>query len=158
MKKRTSFGVQSIDQNLSKLLKPLFSGNKKEFIMINNLVKNWSEIVGKKYAEFCYPKSVNLGKFKESGGKLTIAVYNPAVGFFLDNNAEVIIERIAAFYGFKSIAKIIIRQEPKMIAKKPKEIRLSDEKEEGLTRITSGIENEGLAETLRKLGRDVLKD
>ena len=158
MKKRRSFGPQSIDQNLSKLLRPLFAGNKKEFIMINNLVKNWAEIVGKKYAEFCYPKSVNLGKFKESGGKLTIAVYNPAVGFFLDNNSEVIIERIATFYGFKSIAKIIIRQEPKMISKKPKEIKLSDEKEDGLSQITSGIENQGLAETLRKLGRDVLKD
>jgi hypothetical protein len=41
------FGTQSIEQKLSHLLKPLFHGSKKEFILINNLVKNWEEIIAK---------------------------------------------------------------------------------------------------------------
>lgn len=153
---RESFGMQQIDQKLSHLLKPLFQGSKKEFLMINNLVKNWQDIIGKKYAQFCYPKTVQFSKDKASGAKLTIAVHNSAVGFFLENNSEIIIERIAAFYGFKSISKIIIRQEPKDInSNKDAEIKLPEAQEKNLQEKISQIEDKDLAETLQKLGRDV---
>ena len=84
---KNSYGLQSIDQKISHLLKPIFLGSKKEFIMINNLIKNWDEIIGKKYAKFCYAKSVSFSKDKSSE-KLTITVYKPSVGFFLDNSSE----------------------------------------------------------------------
>lgn len=151
------YGLQSLDQKLSDLLKPLFQGSKKEFILINNLVKNWEDVIGKKYAVFCYPKSVNFGKEKASG-KLTIGVYNSAVGFFLENNSELIIERIARFYGYKSISKIIIKQEPKNInAFKDNEIKISKEKEDFLQKKTAEISDENLAETLQKLGRKIFQ-
>lgn len=154
---RTSFGLQSIDQKLTNLLKPIFSGSKKKFILVNNLAKNWSEIIGKKYAELCYPKSVSFGKEVSSNGKLTIAVHNPAVGFFLESNSELILERIAAFYGFKSIGKIIIKQEPKELNAKPlTKIHLPPEKEKILQEIIKNIDDQSLAETLQKLGREVL--
>lgn len=153
-----SYGLQSIDQKLSDLLKPLFQGSKKEFILINNLVKNWEEVVGKKYAEFCYPKSINFGKEKGIGGKLTIAVYSSAVGFFLENNAELITERIARFYGFKSITKIIIKQEPKIInTSQVIKINLPASEEKFLQDRISEISDPDLAETLKKLGREILK-
>jgi hypothetical protein len=155
---RESYGMQQIDQKLTHLLKPLFQGSKKEFIMINNLVKNWQEIIGKKYAEFCYPKTVQFSKDRASGAKLTIAVYNSAVGFFLENNSEIIIERIASFYGFKSISKIIIKQEPKDInSNKAREIKLPEAQEKNLQEKISEIEDKDLAETLQNLGRDVFK-
>lgn len=148
--------MQQIDQKLTHLLKPLFHGSKKEFIMINNLVKNWQEIIGKKYSEFCYPKTVQFSKDKSSGAKLTIAVYNSAVGFFLENNSEIIIERIASFYGFKSISKIIIKQEPKDInSNKAREIKLPEAQEKNLQEKISKIADKDLAETLQNLGRDV---
>jgi hypothetical protein len=93
----------------------MFVVSKKNFILINNLTKNWSEIVGKKYEKLCYPQSVKFDKEGKSAS-LTIAVHNPAVGFFLDNNSEIITERIAVLYGFKSINKIIIKQDPKNIS------------------------------------------
>ncbi|MBP7710615.1 MAG: DUF721 domain-containing protein [Rickettsiales bacterium] len=151
------FGLQSIEEKMASLLKPLFSGSKKEFILVNNLVKNWEQVIGKKYAEFCYPKSVNLGKEKSVGGKLTIGVYNPAVGFFLESNAEIIIERIASFYGFKTISKIIIKQEPKVVeGHGVKEIKLPQAQESFLSDKIADVEDQDLAETLRKLGREVL--
>lgn len=151
------FGLQSIDQKLTSLLKPLFHGSKKEFVMINNLVKNWEEIIGKKYAAFCYPKSVNFSKDK-SGAKLTIAVYNPAVGFFLENNSEIILERIASFYGFKSISRIIIRQEPKDInLGQATEIKLPQAQEKFLCEVTANVADQDLAQTLQKLGREVFR-
>ncbi len=154
--KRTSFGLQSIDQKISHLLKPIFAGSKKEFILINNLVKNWEDLIGKKYAKFCYPKTVSFSKDKSQQAKLTIAVYNSATGFFLENNSEIIIERIASFYGFKSIGKIIIKQEPKEIATKAKEIILPQSQETLLQEKIRNIKDQNLAETLAKLGRDII--
>lgn len=156
---KKSFGSQSIEQKLADLLKPLFQGSKKEFVMINNLVKNWEQLIGKKYAEFCYPKSIRLEKTEsKQGGKLTIAVYNPAIGFFLESNAEIILERIASFYGFKAISKIIIKQEPEQIdsRRKSEEIILTAEKEGFLKNITNEISDQDLAKTLQNLGREIM--
>ncbi len=153
------YGPQPIEQKLANLLKPLFQGSKKEFILINNLVKNWEEIAGKKYAQFCYPKSVNFGKDRAQGGKLTIAVYNSAVGFFLENNSELLIERIARMYGHKAIFRIIIKQEPKIITHNlHQEITLSEPEERNLEKQLANITDQELAQTLQKLGRAILKD
>jgi len=155
---RKSFGPQLIDQKISNLLKPLFVGNKKDFVIIGNLVKNWEEIIGKKYAAFCYPKAISFSKDKGTGGKLTIAVHNPAIGFFLENSSEIVIERIAVFYGYKAISKLIIKQEPKDVGvNKAKEIKLSQPKENFLQEKINKIKDEDLAETLRKLGREIFK-
>lgn len=113
-----SFGLQSIDEKMAQLLKPLFandlSAKKKEFLLINNLVKNWDEVMGKKYTKFCYPKSISLNK-SGGGGKLTIAVYNPSIGFLIESDIELILEKIARISGFKTINRIILKQEPKLI-------------------------------------------
>lgn len=153
------FGPQSIENRLSELLKPIFQSSKKEFILINNLVRNWEEIAGKKYAAMCYPKSVSINKDKLSGGKLTIAVYNSAVGFFLENNSELLTERIAKLYGHKAISNIIIKQEPKITkVAVTTETKLPEHEEKNLQEKIAKVSDADLAETLQKLGRDILKD
>lgn len=125
--------------------------------MINNLSKNWPEIVGKKYEKLCYPQSVKFDK-NEKNANLTIAVHNSAIGFFLESNSEVIIERIAVLFGFKSIKKIIIKQDPKIItSKNTAEIKLSEDQESNLKKRTSEISDENLAEVLRKLGKEIIR-
>ena len=160
--KRTSFGLQPLEQKFADLLKPLFAGSKKEFILINNLTKNWLDVVGKIYEKLCYPQSIRFaGKSPgtEKTATLTIAVYNSSVGFFLESNSEVILERIASFYGFKSIAKIIIKQEPRNIdSNKFTEIKLSQAQEKTLQEKLEKISDKNLAETLQKLGREILKN
>lgn len=155
---RHYYGPQSIDQKLSNLLKPLFSGAKKEFIIINNLVKNWPEIIGKKYANSCYPKSINFDKSQKSA-KLTIAVHNSSVGFYLENSSEFLLEKIATLYGYKAISRIIIKQEPKQVESNiKKEINLSKEQQEKLNSKIDNIHNSDLADILRALGSDILND
>jgi hypothetical protein len=154
---KKSYGLQSIDSKITNLLKPIFQGGKKEFIIINNLVKNWQDIIGEKYVNFCYPKSITFDKSQKSA-KLTIAVYNPAIGFFLENNSEIILERISSLYGFKTISKIIIKQEPQSIkSDQIQEIKLSAAEENFLKEKLSAIEDEELAKTLTKLGREILR-
>ncbi len=151
-----SYGLQSIDQKISNLLKPIFAGSKKEFIIINNLVKNWHEIIGKKYADFCYPKSINFDKSQKSA-KLTIAVYNSSVGFYLENSSEFLLEKIATLYGYKAITKIIIKQEPKQLNNKIREeIKLPKEQQEKLNLQIKDVTDPDLADILEKLGKDIL--
>ncbi len=161
MTKRSGYGPQSIDSKLTTLLKPLFSGSKKEFLIINNLVKNWEEIVGKKYAKFCKPKEINFSKNPREThrqAKLTIAVYNSSVGFMLENNTEFLLEKIATLYGFKAVHRIIIKQEPQPFENELlEEIKLPSAQEEKLQASIAGIEDKELARSLANLGRAVIK-
>ena len=154
-KKRTNFGLQPLEKNLDSVLKPIFDGSKKEFALINNLAKNWEDVIGKKYSKFCYPKSVTFPKRKNAKPKLTIAVYNPSVGFFLEQNSEIILERIASFYGFRSIEKIVIKQEPKEFETKIDidEIKIPQKKQEFLDDTLKDIEDKELAKILERLGK-----
>ncbi|HLD77302.1 MAG TPA: DUF721 domain-containing protein [Rickettsiales bacterium] len=153
---RKSYGVQHIENKLTNLLKPLFSGNKQHFLMINNLTKNWEKIIGIKYAKLCYPKSINFAKTKQ--GKLTIAVFNSAAGFAIENNSEILLEKIAILYGYKAIHKITIKQETRESEKKKEEIILSPQKEEDLQNSIKNVKDKDLAQTLANLGRDILKN
>lgn len=157
-KKRTNFGLQSLEKNLDSVLKPIFDGSKKEFVLINNLAKNWKDIIGIKYAKFCYPKSVTFAKRKGSKSKLTIGVFNPSVGFFLEQNSEIILERIASYYGFKSMERIVIKQEPKELDTKINidEIKLPTRKQDFLEDAIKNIEDKELAKTLERLGKIVV--
>lgn len=154
------YGLQSLDQKLTSLLKPMFQGNKKEFLIINNLVKNWEEIIGKKYSKFCYPKSINFSKNSRdnfSQAKLTIAVYNSSVGFFLENSSEFLLEKIAALYGFKAVHKIIIKQEPQPLESiLDEDAKLSQIEEKNLQEKIKNITDPELAKTLARLGREIL--
>lgn len=156
-KKRDNFGLQSIDKNLDRILRPIFQGSKKEFILINNLSKNWQDIIGVKYKKFCYPKSVTFNK-KTNNFKLTIGVFNPSIGFFIEQNSEIILDRISSFYGFKSIEKITIKQEPKNIQNSQNiEIKLPQEKQNFLEETIKTIKDKDLAQTLEMLGKAIMK-
>ena len=153
-KNQRKYGLQTIDNKISSLLKPILNNSKKEFVLINNLVKNWQQIVGEKSAKFCSPKMVSFDK-KNNGLKLTIAVFNPATGFFLEQNSEIIIERIAILYGFKTINKIIIKQEPKEINLVEPEKKLPHELNNKIDKTLESIENKDLSATLKKLANEI---
>jgi len=148
------YGLQTIDNKISSLLKPILNNSKKEYILINNLVKNWSQIVGEKSAKFCMPKIINHDK-KNNALKLTIAVFNPATGFFLEQNSEIIIERIAMLYGFKTINKIIIKQEPKEINLPENQKKLPIEIDNKIEKKLKNIENKELSTTLKNLANEI---
>ncbi len=155
--RRNNSFAKSIEENLNLVLQPLFNGSKKEFILINNLVKNWSQIIGKKYAKFCTPKMINFSKDKKSA-KLTIIAYNSAIAFFIENNCELILETIASLYGFKTITKIIVKQQPQNISNfDHEEITLPVEQEEFLQNKLSSLGDKDLALTLANLGRHIIK-
>lgn len=156
-----SRGHMNIESALGYFLKPKMAENektsKKEFLAIANLIKYWSEIVGKKYEKFCSP--LNISFDKESQAKLTVAVFNPAVGFVIENSQDLILERIARLYGFKAIKKIIIKQQPKEINQTRKEeVKLSAKEERIVAQKIIEIEDKALAETLFNLGKLIFNE
>jgi hypothetical protein len=152
---KISYGTGHIEGKMTDLLKPLFKADKKNFLIINNLVKNWEKVVGKKYAKLCEAKSVSFDKNKQ--GKLTIAVFNSAVGFFLQSNSEILLEKIASLYGYKAISKIIIKQEAQEVAiTKRQDATLPETEEKELQESLKGVKDKDLAATLSRLGREIL--
>lgn len=151
--KRT--GVNSLESSLNMVLKPIFSSSKKEFVIVNNLIKNWPEIIGKKYAKFCHPQIVSFNKDHKSA-KLTVVAFNSAISFFIENNSELILERIASLYGFKTINKIIVKQQPKNIKITDDSIKLKDSDEQNILNKIQKISDQNLAQTIANLGRDII--
>ena len=148
----------SLEDNLGVILKPLFSSSKKEFILINNLIKNWENIVGKKYSKLCAPQLVSFNNPKNQG-KLTIIAYNSAIAFFIENNSELIIERIASLSGFKNIFKIIVKQQPQdLTTSKTLPISLQKKQEEFLKNKILNIADQDLALTIANLGRHIINE
>lgn len=148
MNKRS--GMQHIDSKITNLLKPVFKNDKRKFIAINNLFKNWNSIIGNKYHNYCSPKSIkNEGK----DNTLFIYAHNSSIGFIIENNSEIILEKIASLYGYKPINKIKVIISPKNI--KIKEVsknKVTEEiNNELITKNLSSINDLELAETLANL-------
>jgi hypothetical protein len=151
------FGAKTIEDSLSYLLNPIFTKNKKDFLIINNLSKNWQDVVGEKYAKFCRPKIIKNSN-KQNSKNLIVIAYNSAIGFFLENNSGLIIDRISALYGFKVVDKIIIKQEPQQLETEAKtEIKLEKNQEDFLQEILAKCENQELSQTLLKLGKEIFR-
>ncbi len=161
MTKKRRFGNAHIEDSITNLLKPLYKKDKKNFIIINNLIKNWEKIVGKRFVKFCQAKTISFDKFSKDGqkkqAKLTIAAFNSATGFFLKNNSDIIIDRISQLYGYQAISKIIIKQEPKeIITKNKEEPKLNQKQQKTLESQIKNVKNQDLKLILSKLGADIM--
>lgn len=143
-------GMQHIDNKITDLLKPVFKNDKRKFIAINNLFKNWNSIIGNKYHNYCSPKSI---KSEGKNNTLFIYAHNSSIGFIIENNSEIIIEKIASLYGYKPINKIKVIISPKNIKiNEASRNKLTQEiNNELITNNLSYINDLELAETLAKL-------
>ena len=74
MKKNKYSGFQKLDHKISKIIKPISKKKKDNFVILNNLSKNWETIVGAKYYRYCYPKKVQFNTNKKT--VLFIGSYN----------------------------------------------------------------------------------
>ena len=152
------YGTNHIENSIINLLKPLHKKDKKNFLIIGNIIKNWEKVVGRKYANFCAAKSISFDKNSNSKkAKLTIAVFNPAVGFFLQNNSELILDRISQLYGYRAISKITIKQETKEVdVNKNKEPVLTKKQTSELATQIKDVKDSDLQDILSRLGADII--
>ncbi|MFW0777104.1 MAG: DUF721 domain-containing protein [Rickettsiales bacterium] len=100
---------------------------KSQGIASSRLLSQWQEVVGEAMATRSYPAKLTFPRGKTTEGTLTIAVEN---GFAteIQHMMPVILERLATYYGYKAVSRIVISHSysPLEKPKKPKPKRVSN--------------------------------
>lgn len=120
-----------------------------------DLVTRWDAIVGHEIAAHCLPLRLARAKAGKAGGTLTLRV-EAGFGLELQHLEPLLIERINAYFGYRAVTAISLRQgsigrAPVRRAKGPPP--LPAEVEADLGRRLTRIEDDELREALRRLSR-----
>ena len=111
-------GLRPVSKALPRGLKTIL---KKGGHNYSSIINNWSDLVGKKIANACYPKSIKTGKELKDG----LLILNVAHGdqLLVEYSKKDIIDKINTFFGYKFVKElrlILIRE--KMEIKKKHEL------------------------------------
>ena len=91
-------GLRTVGNSLPKAMDKIL---KKGGHNYSSIINNWTEIVGRKTAEICYPKSVKINRELKDG----MLVLSVSHGNQLDveYNKKDIVDKINSFFGYKFI-------------------------------------------------------
>jgi hypothetical protein len=94
------------------LLKPLLKDYFPTILILN---RNWENIIGAKYHQYCKAHKVSFKKNEKSKGILYIDAFNSVVSFYIKNNENILIEKMNTIFGNDMIGSIKIKQDPRII-------------------------------------------
>ncbi|HSQ97678.1 MAG TPA: DciA family protein [Rickettsiales bacterium] len=118
------------------------------------LMRNWQNIMGEKYYEFCEVEKVSFPKNKKIGGIIHIIAFNNVISFYIENNKSFILEKMNAIFGYGLLSDIKIKQLPKLVKQhKNNPIKLDTKDEKAIDNLTSKIDDNELKKSLNDLGR-----
>lgn len=129
----------------------------------NEIVLRWPEIVGPELARHCepiklsWPPKAHAGRDDKPPATLLIRVES-AFSLELQMQAALVVERVNQYLGWGCVGSIRLRQGP-VVPKAPpgrRALTVSAEAETRIAAATEGVEDERLAEALRRLGRGVV--
>jgi len=103
--KKKYFGAQTLSNFLPDEVKKIL---KKRGFAELELLKNWENIVPKKYISSVSPIKIKPNSQKE-GGHLVLKV-DPSIAFAVEHEKEKIIKKINAFFGYQAIVKLELIQ------------------------------------------------
>jgi len=152
---RAGGGLRPLAGTLDRLIAR--SGHKRGFAEARVLT-DWRLVVGDVLAERTAPDRLARSR-DDSGGTLHLRVAN---GWATDvqHLAPVIIERVNAFFGYRAVSRLTLRQgEVRPHRERPVPIRraLAPDEERALAEAVRCVDDPELAEALARLGRAVLE-
>ena len=103
--KKKYFGAQTLSNFLPDEVKKIL---KKRGFAELELLKNWENIVPKKYISLVAPIKIKPKSQKE-GGHLVLKV-DPSIAFAIEHEKEKIIKKINSFFGYRAIVKLELIQ------------------------------------------------
>ena len=103
--KKKYFGAQTLSNFLPEEAKKILKS--RGFAELE-LLKNWENIVPKKYISLITPMKIKPNSQKE-GGHLVLKV-DPSIAFAIEHEKEKIIKKINAFFGYQAIVKLELIQ------------------------------------------------
>jgi len=141
-------GLKTVGNSLPKALDKIL---KKGGHNYSSIINNWTEMVGKKTSEICYPKSVKTNKELKDG----TLVLNVSHGNQLDveYSKQDIIDKINSFFGYKFIKQVKIALVDEKIDMKNKN-SLNSSKNKKFDNKINEIENSNLKKKLTKLVKE----
>lgn len=142
--------MKEIDSIVKDILKPILKSYSPVILIVK---RNWANLMGEKYYEFCEPEKATFKKGKKNDGTLYIKCFNNVISFYIENNKLFILEKINSIFGYNLIGDIRIKQEPKIIKRYGKKSSVLDEENSSkIFDITKDIESEELKNSLKDFG------
>ena len=152
-------------QNISGVLLPLAKKlvGKKAFAEAD-VICNWGDIVGNDVASYSKPLKIDFKKGERTGGTLYVETYGGAFALELQTKSKFLIDKVNVFFGYQAVQQLKIVQNSRQIDKvscdviKPQKMLVTDEEENYIEKVSSGLNSEGLSDVLQRLGRAVFND
>ena len=122
------------------------------------LVAQWPAIIGEQIAAGASPVKLSFPRGERRDGTLHLRV-DSALALEVQHREPVLIERINAFFGYRAVARLALRQGPPATAPEPRPPRpraLTAEERQQLDRGLAGIEDPELKAALERLGEAVI--
>jgi len=136
-------GLRSVSKSLPRGLKTILRKGGHNY---SSIINNWSNLVGKKIGNICYPKSIKTGKDLKDG----ILFLNVANGDQLDveYSKKEIIDKINSFFGYRFVKEIRL-----VLIREKVELKKKDDLDKNqISKYHKKIENIENSELKKKLG------
>jgi hypothetical protein len=122
------------------------------------LVAQWPAIIGESLAEGVSPDRLSFPRGERREGTLHLRVA-PGLALEVQHREPVLVERINAFFGYRAVARLALKQGPPAHGSTPPPpVRrpLKAEERQSLDQRLQGIEDAGLKAALQRLGEAVI--
>jgi hypothetical protein len=148
--------MDSLDKHFRRLTRKAFEAHG---FAHGELIANWPAVVGDDIARQCQPDRLKWprqrdGKKSQEGATLVLRC-DPAAGLALAHDTDRIAERVNAFYGYRAVADIKIRQAHNWQPKHPDPRRPGDAPAEVVDKVNESVQrvaDEPLRQALSRLG------
>lgn len=128
-----------------------------------DLVQSWPEIVGERLSASTRPEKIawprRLTEDDPFAPATLVIACEGSAALHVQHQTSEIIARANAFLGFVAIGRVKIVQKPVSATRpdsRPRLRNLTGTERSRLARLTDGIEDEGLRESLKRLGESVI--
>ena len=108
-------GLRTVSNSLPNGLKKIF---KKGGHNYSTIIENWSNLVGKKISNVCYPKSIKTNKELKNGVLVLNVFHGDQV--FIEYSKQDIVDKINTFFGYqfiKEVRLVLIKEKIQKIKK-----------------------------------------
>ncbi len=162
MLKRKFGGSRALSKSLNFVTKPAF---RRRGFAENRIITDWGSIVGDMLGDISAPRRLIFAKKERNNGVLHVEVYDSGMAMELIYLEPVVIEKIAAYFGYKAVGRLKIIQKPlsqKQLRKKEVDYlenpKVSEEVQSRLNILLEEIEDDELRKTLHNLGVSVVRE
>lgn len=156
-------GLSLFSKSIEPMLKKLLGPN--GFANID-IVKNWKSIAGEELGAHTLPQKIEFTKDKRTDGTLYLMTSSGAYALEIQHKANIIIEKINTYFGYRAVQKIKIIQNQSdvfdldengvNIADIEKKKLVTQDEQNYIDSITQDITDEQLKVRLERLARAII--